>query len=225
MKNLSWANIPGYFDFQDIYDQAVKDAPSDRPSHFVEVGVLFGRSLFYLAEAVKKSGKPIIIEAVDPFFKDWKRGDLRRLFGEVLKTTDKFPNLRCQDPVFLPEWYKEDGELDDVLPMGLLPGVLEAGRAIGVEGLISFSVGKGQKVPYRDKLDFVFLDAEHTYEDTLELLLYYLPRMAKGGVIAGHDFDNVAYPGVKRAVQQVFGGDYKIVDHSFVHRVKGPLSK
>lgn len=222
MPDFSWTNVPGYFNFQDIYDQAVAEAPADRTSVFVEVGVLFGRSLFYLAEAVKKSGKPIVIDAVDPFCKDWTRGDLKQLFDTALKATEPYPDTRCRRPVLLPSWYTEEGSPTDVLPMGILPGILEGAQQLGLDRHINFWVSRGQKVSPA-KVDFVFLDAEHTYDDTLELLLHYLPRVSKGGIIAGHDFVGSEFPGVKRAVEQVIGCDYKVVGTSFVHRIKGPL--
>lgn len=222
MSDFSWANVPGFFDFQDIYDKAVKDAPSDRPSLFIEVGVFFGRSLFYLSDAATKSGKPITIEAVDPFFKGWTRGQLRQLWDDALKTSASFPNLRCSEPVLTPGWF--DGDLNEVLNMGGLSGVMAAAEQLGLDRHINFWACKGQKV-FPSKVDFVFLDAQHTYEDTLELLLHYLPRVTVGRVVAGHDFVGSQYPGVKRAVEQVFGADYEVVGNSFVHTVKGPLTQ
>lgn len=58
--------IPGWFDFQAIYDTAVFEAANG--ARFVEVGVWQGRSLCYLAEAARESGKRIHIYGVDPFW-------------------------------------------------------------------------------------------------------------------------------------------------------------
>lgn len=55
----------GWFDYQDLYAQAVKDAPYD--AHFVEVGVFHGRSLLHLGVEAINSGKNIKITAVDNF--------------------------------------------------------------------------------------------------------------------------------------------------------------
>lgn len=62
----AYAKIEGWFDFEDIYDQAVAEAPADRESQFVEVGVWQGRSLVYLAEKVRESGKRIRVQGIDP---------------------------------------------------------------------------------------------------------------------------------------------------------------
>ncbi len=60
-----WSTVPGWFDFQDIYDQAVH-AASDG-AHFVEVGCWLGRSTCYLAQAIRCSGKNIRLTVVDTF--------------------------------------------------------------------------------------------------------------------------------------------------------------
>jgi hypothetical protein len=50
-------------------------------------------------------------------------------------------------------------------------------------------------------LDMVYLDACHTYEAVLEDLEVYLPKLKKGGIMAGHDFLNPTY-GVNKAVYE-----------------------
>jgi hypothetical protein len=52
-----------------------------------------------------------------------------------------------------------------------------------------------------DSLDMVYLDACHTYEAVLEDLEVYLPKLKKGGIMAGHDFLNPTY-GVNKAVYE-----------------------
>lgn len=53
-------------------------------------------------------------------------------------------------------------------------------------------------------LDFVFIDAEHTYEAVRSDIALWLPHIKPGGFIAGHDY-NRATPGVIRAVNEAFG--------------------
>jgi hypothetical protein len=51
-------------------------------------------------------------------------------------------------------------------------------------------------------LDFVYIDAQHTYEDvSLELQLAD-KKVKKQGFITGHDYHESAYPGVVRAVAE-----------------------
>lgn len=218
MTEYTYRNIPGFFDFQDIYTRAVAEAPADRPSLFVEIGVFLGRSLFYLSEAVRTSGKPIQICAVDPFTSGWTRGALRELFDRAIVLMANHGDNSCQLPIFFPTWYKE-GESNDVVEGGVLSGVQEFAKIKGLEDLIVFKPCMGQKALLTiDKIDFVFIDADHSYEDTFSLLSLCLPKMQPGGIIAGHDF-TPDYPGVTKAVEGVFGHDYEVFGSSFFHRM------
>lgn len=48
-------------------------------------------------------------------------------------------------------------------------------------------------------LDFVYIDGDHTYTGALYDLIFYYPKIKKGGVICGHDFD---IPDVAQAVTE-----------------------
>lgn len=48
-------------------------------------------------------------------------------------------------------------------------------------------------------LDFVFIDAQHTYEACKEDIETWFPKVRKGGFITGHDY---RWDGVNRAVQE-----------------------
>jgi len=50
-----------------------------------------------------------------------------------------------------------------------------------------------------DELDFVYIDACHQYESVIEDIRTWLPKVRKGGLLAGHDFCDV-WPGVVQAV-------------------------
>ena len=52
-------------------------------------------------------------------------------------------------------------------------------------------------------LDFIFIDADHSYEGCLSDLIEWVPLVRRGGLIGGHDYANDApgrHWGVKRAV-------------------------
>lgn len=54
-------------------------------------------------------------------------------------------------------------------------------------------------------LDYVFIDAEHTYEGVKEDIYLWLPKVAQGGWIGGHDYGNLPrFPGVQKAVDEFF---------------------
>lgn len=52
-------------------------------------------------------------------------------------------------------------------------------------------------------LDFVYIDADHRYEPVLRDLQAWLPKVRKGGIIAGHDF-HPDFMGVVQAMSFVF---------------------
>lgn len=55
-----------------------------------------------------------------------------------------------------------------------------------------------------ESLDFIFIDANHTYEDVKADILAYIPKVKKGGVLGGHDYCD-GWPGVVQAVNEIFG--------------------
>jgi len=76
---------------------------------------------------------------------------------------------------------------------------------------------------YQDlSLDFVYIDTGHTEVQTFSEISLWYPKVKIGGVIAGHDFDNTDYPGVKIAVEKYFGKNYEFSkdNRSFVHTKK-----
>jgi hypothetical protein len=57
-----------------------------------------------------------------------------------------------------------------------------------------------------ESLDFVFIDASHEYEDVIQDLKAWYPKVKKGGILAGHDYypDQPGWGGVFKAVTEVF---------------------
>ncbi len=48
--------------------------------------------------------------------------------------------------------------------------------------------------------DFVFLNAHHNYDDAVDDLMTWLPKVRRGGVLCGHDYD---MDGVRQAVDEI----------------------
>jgi predicted O-methyltransferase YrrM len=53
-----------------------------------------------------------------------------------------------------------------------------------------------------ETLDFVFCDADHSAEGTLEAIDAWWPKLRPGGLLAGHDLDYPGFPGVRQAVEE-----------------------
>lgn len=68
---------------------------------------------------------------------------------------------------------------------------------------------------YQDNsLDFVFIDASHTYENVFADIKAYLPKIKKGGVIGGHDYHSSE--GVRRATQELLPNHTQISSNSWI---------
>jgi predicted O-methyltransferase YrrM len=70
--------------------------------------------------------------------------------------------------------------------------------------------------------DAIYIDSDHHYEFTRDEIARWLPKIRKGGIIAGHDY--IERPefgfGVIRAVNEVFGKPDKVYeDTSWVKRL------
>lgn len=54
-----------------------------------------------------------------------------------------------------------------------------------------------------NSLDFVFIDAAHDYENIKKDIIAWRPKIKKGGILSGHDYD---FGDVKRAVDEELSG-------------------
>jgi predicted O-methyltransferase YrrM len=55
------------------------------------------------------------------------------------------------------------------------------------------------------KADMVFIDGDHRYEAVMEDVRIARELLRKGGLLCGHDYRHKSWPGVKRAVNELFG--------------------
>ena len=52
---------------------------------------------------------------------------------------------------------------------------------------------------WTEPIDFLYVDADHSYEGTLDDLVAWVPHVRQGGLIAGDDYGHPLYPGVSTA--------------------------
>ncbi|MDD5394923.1 MAG: class I SAM-dependent methyltransferase [Thiothrix sp.] len=179
MTEIPGEDIPGWFDFADLYDLMVeKAAPGDT---MVEVGVFLGRSLVYLASIAE--AKKLNIVAVDNFCGSGNNEDVSKVVrehgGSILNAfTENLKRYGIYDRVTI---YAGDS----------------AGTAEG----------------FRDgSFQFVFVDADHSYEAVKKDIAAWLPKIKSGGYIGGHDYAEHS-EGVKKAVDEIFGSNVKLVSN------------
>lgn len=105
-----YRQIQGWFDFEDLYDRAVREAPPQ--AVFVEIGAWLGRSTAYLAQRIKESGKDIRLYVVDT----WKgspgeqahEDEVRRAGGSIYPAFLENMRRAQVDDVILPMPMRSD---------------------------------------------------------------------------------------------------------------------
>ena len=136
----SWQDIPGWFDFQDIYDQAVSEAEDG--DTLVEVGSFLGKSAAYMAERIQASGKLLRQISVDP----WSDTDYANWW------------INCNTP------YPSPTPGDDLIGKSLWDGFNYATLQAGVWNRIHAMRMKSHVAApliTDASLFFVFIDADH----------------------------------------------------------------
>ncbi len=69
--------------------------------------------------------------------------------------------------------------------------------------------------------DFIYIDANHSYEGCKQDLELYLPKLRDGGMIGGHDYEKSQWPGVVKAVNEIVGEPDTICwDTSWIKKVE-----
>jgi glycosyltransferase involved in cell wall biosynthesis len=78
-----------------------------------------------------------------------------------------------------------------------------------------------------DELDFVYIDADHSYGGVFNDLCAWFRKVRPGGIVAGHDYGHRNFQGVKRAVDQFFrrfGWSINLEEEGFWWVRKEPLN-
>lgn len=63
-------------------------------------------------------------------------------------------------------------------------------------------------------IEFVFIDADHSYDAVRRDIAAWLSKIRPGGVIGGHDYCKNSFPGVVQAVDEAFGDRVKFSVHT-----------
>lgn len=150
-------------------------AEDERFNSFVEVGVWKGHSIRFLAhELSKRENKNFTIFAVDLWEKLPKDNELWK------KHPEQMP--------YLYEIYNHN--LEEAGVRDLISDI----RKDSADAATLFENGS---------VDFVFIDASHDKDSVIRDIKAWLPKVRKGGVLAGDDFHN---GGVREAVTETLSG-------------------
>ncbi|MBR3386046.1 class I SAM-dependent methyltransferase [Candidatus Saccharibacteria bacterium] len=145
-----------------------------RPGDFVELGCYKGDTALLVAEILSSD---------------------RRLY--IYDSFEGLPEKSAEDVSVLGEDFR-GGELI-VTKREVKERFLRAGLKVPVIKKAWFNELTPEDMP--EKIAFAFLDGDF-YESIKDSLRLVGPRMADGGVIIVHDYNNPALPGVKKAVDE-----------------------
>jgi hypothetical protein len=180
-----YRDIKGWFDFQEIYSQQVKFAKDG--FHFVEVGAWLGCSTAYMIVEIVNSNKNIQFDVVDTW-QGSSEVEQAWAYKDVLEQNDG-----CAYDLFIKN-------MGDAI-QHINPIKMESTQAAALYG--------------DESLDFIFIDACHSYQSVKEDLKAWYPKLKKGGCIAGHDY---GLYGVGAAVNEFFGAkNIKTIDNAWVY--------
>lgn len=65
-------------------------------------------------------------------------------------------------------------------------------------------------------VDFVFIDADHTYGGVVEDIKAWAPKVREGGALMGHDASHENFPGVTQAINELLPGWELRDDHTWI---------
>ena len=75
--------------------------------------------------------------------------------------------------------------------------MVEAGISANVRLIPAMTVDVAKS--WSQPIDFLYVDADHSYDGVRADLEAWMPHVRSGGLIVGDDYDNPLYPGVKEA--------------------------
>jgi predicted O-methyltransferase YrrM len=171
---MKYQQIQGWFDYAELYHSMVQWAPKN--AKFVELGAWRGRSTAYLAGEIKRSRKNIQLDVVDTWQGTANEKYHRNFIAQLTA------NGRTLFAEFMHNM-KACGVADYLRPV----------QKTSVEAAKDYE---------NQSLDFVFIDADHTYKCVCQDIDAWLPKVRPGGVLAGHDYE---FPDVNRAVKDRLG--------------------
>ncbi len=152
--------IHGWFDYQDHYQSIVEKLPNNFT--FAEVGVWKGRSLSFFAVEVINSKKQGNIYAID----HWRGSP-----EHINPYSHQYESLLANNPDGVYNLF-----LQNIEPIKEYIKVI---RKPSIEAAKDFA---------NESLDAIFIDGGHEYNDVIQDLHTWYPKIKHGGIFSGHDY-------------------------------------
>jgi predicted O-methyltransferase YrrM len=166
--NVNGHNIFGYSRYIDLYREMVMSAEDG--AHFVELGSFLGQSTAAMGAYIKASGKRIQFDAVDIF--------------ELSDFSDSIHAKAIED---------HGGDF-----LAAFKSNLEKSQVTDAVTIVKATSLEAADM-YEDRsISFIMIDASHKYQDVIDDIEAWFPKLKLGGVMSGDDLD---WEEVKNAVQ------------------------
>lgn len=160
-------DIFGYSRYIDLYRDIVNNSEDD--AHFVELGSFLGQSAAAMAAFIKASGKRISFDAVDIF--------------ELSDFSDSIHYKVIED---------HGGDF-----LAAFKSNLEKARVADAVNIVKATSLEAAAM-YEDRsISFIMIDASHKYQDVVDDIEAWYPKLKLGGIMSGDDLD---WEEVKKAV-------------------------
>ena len=167
--SIYYKHLLGWFDFEDIYIEAVNKAKEN--DILVEVGCFVGKSTTFMLSEIGKSNKKLNFYAVDGWdyrmddeFKDTTEMPWGEKYLDFIERLgpDAFYNYFLNNIKYCPE----------------AKFLTKSIKSCSWETANQFT---------DNSCHFVFIDAGHSYESVIRDLTAWYPKVKSGGIFAGHD--------------------------------------
>lgn len=141
----------------------------------------------------------------------WKGKSSSYMCVEIINSGKKI-DFYCVDTWLDSEEHKDSPDLNylyDIFKSNMMPveGYFNEIRMSSLEACAMFE---------DNSLDFVFLDADHSYSAIRNDILNWFPKVKVGGILAGHDYYPHENNSVYRAVVDTFSEGIPPIDDCFV---------
>ena len=197
MKKLNRVAVSGDKQFADLHLQLLRDGRGEQTLHE-------RYNLYTLAKATARLSGAIAEAGV-------YKGGSAKLFCEV----------KGETPLYLFDTFEGLPSVHDKFDPGFGAGQFSDTSLEGVKDYLNtypnvhyypgfFPASAEGQEPERQTYRLVHLDMD-LYQSTLDALKFFYPRMARGGVIVAHDYNNLTADGVKRAFHEFFADKVETV--------------
>lgn len=196
LPQLSWRHLwdtnnylelfEGWFNYNDFYHSVVGNLPDD--AKIIEVGSWLGKSTIGMINTNRRFGRDFNIYAVDT----WEGSEEPKHY-ETISELKQHNHTPYDEFMTNMELY---GVKDKVIPI--------------------------QKTSEEASKDFddefahlIIIDAAHDYDNVMNDIVHWAPKVKKGGILAGDDYDE-KWPGVMQAVKDYFGdGNFSVINNTW----------